>query len=97
MYYVYALWSENFDKIYVGFSSRPEERLIEHNTGKAKWTKNFRPWIRFHLVEFESKSDALKHEKYLKSGWGRKGLLKILERWQNVSFATFRRSGVARA
>ncbi len=83
IYYVYALWSEKFDKIYVGFSEAPDTRLKAHNSGKSRSTKPYRPWFRFYLENFETRSIALKREKYLKSGWGRRILKKELEKWQS--------------
>lgn len=84
-YYVYALWSDVVQKVYVGFSESPDKRLEAHNSGKSKWTKGKGPWFRFYLKSFPSKAKALSHEKYLKSGWGRKGLLKHLDDWKKSS------------
>ncbi len=83
MFYVYALWSSSYKKIYVGFSENPDQRLADHNKGKSKWTKKYKPWQRFYLKSFEDKISALKHEKYLKSGWGRRKLKIDLENWQS--------------
>ena len=83
MFFVYALWSEKFDKIYIGFSKNTDRRLKEHNDGKSGYTKNYRPWLRFYLEEAKSSSEARKKEKYYKSGWGRKKLKSILEEWQS--------------
>ncbi|OAQ38555.1 endonuclease [Pedobacter psychrophilus] len=44
VYYVYALISEKDNRIYVGFSSNLDKRLKEHNSGKTKSTKGYRPW-----------------------------------------------------
>ena len=83
MFYVYALWSEKFDKIYVGFSNDPDRRLDEHNNGKSNFTKKYMPWQRFYLEKAETSEEARKKEKYYKSGWGRQKLLVILEEWQS--------------
>ena len=83
MYYVYALWSESHDKIYVGMSSNPDRRLNEHNNGKSKFTRKYRPWYRFYMEEVLDLESARKKEKYNKSGWGRKILLTKLEEWQS--------------
>ena len=83
MFFVYALWSEKFDKIYVGFSNNPDKRLKEHNAGKSTFTNKYRPWIRFYLEEASSSVEARKKEKYYKSDWGRKKLQSILEEWQS--------------
>lgn len=82
MVYVYAIWSGSSGKFYVGMSQKPDQRLKAHNLGKSRWTKDYSSWQRFYLKEFESWSEARKHEKYLKSGWGRKGLMKVFEDWQ---------------
>jgi putative endonuclease len=68
MYTVYVLYSERFSKIYVGFTSNLEQRIISHNElGKKGWTIKFRPWIVVHFEQFDLKSDAMKREKELKT------------------------------
>jgi putative endonuclease len=72
MYTVYVLYSERFSKIYVGFTSNLEQRIISHNElGKKGWTIKFRPWIVVHFEQFDLKSDAMKREKELKTATGR--------------------------
>jgi putative endonuclease len=72
MFTVYVLYSETHDKIYVGFTSSLEERFKSHNDlGKKGWTIRFRPWLIVHKEFFESKSDAMRREKELKSASGR--------------------------
>ena len=72
MFTVYVLYSESFDKIYIGFTSNLEQRFLSHNElGKKGWTIKFRPWKIIHTEEFESKTEALKREKQLKSSRGR--------------------------
>ena len=83
MFFVYALWSEKHNKIYVGFTNDPERRLKEHNEGKSTFTKKYRPWNRFYLEEVVNSVEARRKEKYYKSGWGRKKLQSILEKWQS--------------
>ncbi|MGG9971636.1 GIY-YIG nuclease family protein [Ferruginibacter sp. SUN002] len=48
MFYVYVLYSESSDKIYIGFTSNLKQRLLSHNElGKKGWTINFDPgnWL----------------------------------------------------
>lgn len=72
MFTVYALYSEKFDKIYIGFTSNLEKRLISHNElGKKGWTTKFRPWKVFYAETFENKKEAMAREKVLKTGKGR--------------------------
>ena len=80
MYTVYVLYSELFDKTYTGMSSNIEQRFKSHNDlGKKGWTKNYRPWIIFYQEEYLEKQAALKREKYLKTGTGRKFIRSLIE------------------
>ncbi|RKY53390.1 MAG: hypothetical protein DRP89_06275 [Candidatus Neomarinimicrobiota bacterium] len=48
MYTTYVLYSEKYDKIYIGFTSNLEGRLLAHNELSTKgWTVRFRPWRLF--------------------------------------------------
>ena len=70
-YFVYVLRSDKFIRNYVGFSSNVEKRLADHNNGRTKSTKPFRPWKLLFIESFETKIEALQREKFLKSGQGR--------------------------
>ena len=73
IYRVYVLHSPKFDKIYIGYTSDLEQRMLSHNElGKKGWTIKFRPWKLVHAEEFEKKSGAIKREKQLKSASGRR-------------------------
>jgi putative endonuclease len=72
MFTVYVLYSISYDKIYIGFTSDIEQRLISHNHPKNKsWTGKFKPWVLIYSENFEFKSQAMKREKQLKSSQGR--------------------------
>ena len=72
-YTVYVLHSEKYDKIYIGCTSNLEERFKSHNElGTKGWTVKFRPWSIVHTEEFESKLEAMKREKQLKSAAARR-------------------------
>ena len=43
IFYVYALASLIYYRIYVGFSENPIKRTKEHNAGKTKSTKGYVP------------------------------------------------------
>jgi len=74
MYIVYALKSELNGMIYVGFTANVERRLKEHNTGKSKFTKGYRPWKVVYSEKVESRIEARRREKYLKRGVGKEWL-----------------------
>ncbi len=72
MFTVYVLFSEKYDKIYIGYTSNLEQRLLSHNKlAKKGWTVSFRPWEIIHTESFEQKKDAMNREKQLKSYRGR--------------------------
>ncbi len=72
MFFVYALYSSDFDKIYIGYTSDIEARLIAHNHPNNKgWTKKYQPWVVIYTESYACKADALKREKQLKTAQGR--------------------------
>ncbi|MEP6701050.1 MAG: GIY-YIG nuclease family protein, partial [Bacteroidota bacterium] len=79
MFTVYILYSATFNKIYIGYSSVLGQRVKSHNELATKgWTIKFRPWKVIHKELFESKHDALKREKQLKSAAGRKWIWQLI-------------------
>ncbi len=71
-YYVYVLKSTKDDLLYSGFTSDLKRRISEHNLGLQESTKNRVP---LELIYYEwclNKADAIRREKYLKSGVGKK-------------------------
>ncbi len=80
MYNVYLLRSLKNGKAYVGFTQKdPEIRLAEHNSGSSSWTKHNGPFDLKYYESFMCKEDALRREKFLKSGVGKKLKEIILE------------------
>ena len=76
---VYILYSEKFNKNYTGFTSNLIERFKSHNLIATKgYTIKFRPWTIIHIEFFSSKSEAMKREKYLKTGIGREFIKNII-------------------
>ncbi len=75
MFYIYVLKSLKNSKRYIGYTGKNvEKRLNEHNTGCNKYTKNNGPYKIIYTEKYENKSEAIKREKFLKSGQGRKFL-----------------------
>lgn len=85
MYYLYILYSIKSDKYYIGYSNDPERRLIEHNTDpRTTYTSKHRPWILKAFIPLsESKSYAVKVERYLKRLKSRKVIKEIIEYQDN--------------
>jgi putative endonuclease len=80
MFTVYVLYSQKFDKIYIGFTSDFETRFRSHNElGTKGWTLKYRPWTLLFKEEFHSKAEALKRERELKSGRGRENIRSLIK------------------
>ena len=69
---VYILYSKDFDKSYIGFTSSIIQRFYSHNLLATKGhTIKFRPCTVIYLEFYQNKSDAMNREKWLKSGIGK--------------------------
>ncbi|CAH0336818.1 hypothetical protein FVB9288_02542 [Flavobacterium sp. CECT 9288] len=81
---VYILYSEKFNKNYTGFTSNLIERFKSHNVlGTKGHTLKFRPWTVIYVEFFSSKAEAMKREKYLKSGIGREFIKNLILKLYN--------------
>ena len=56
---------------YVGITSDVRDRLEWHNTGPSGYTRSHRPWSLAVSIEFPTEQQAIRFERYLKSGSGR--------------------------
>jgi putative endonuclease len=68
MLYVCVLQSEKTEQLYTGFTADLEQRIGQHNAGITKSTKNRGPWKLLHQEQFDSRAEAMRREKFLKSG-----------------------------
>ncbi len=73
-YYVYAIQSIKRNYLYVGLTNNIERRMDEHNTGKNKTTKPYRPFKLMFSEKHNTRQIAREREKYLKSGFGKEFL-----------------------
>ncbi len=72
MFTVYALYSEKYNKIYIGYTSDIDNRMVYHNElSKDGWTLKFRPWKLIYTEQYPTKQEAMKREKQMKSYRGR--------------------------
>lgn len=73
------LLSPKTGKTYVGFSSDLINRMKSNNIFDRKvYTYRFRPWVVIHVEFFDNKSDAMKREKWYKSGIGRNHIKRVI-------------------
>jgi len=83
-YFVYML--ENVDgRHYIGITTDPERRLVEHNNGSTRSTRPFRPWKLIYSKDFETRKEACKREWYLKHSGGYKEKLEIINRYGGIA------------
>jgi putative endonuclease len=79
-YFVYVLKSEIDGRLYKGQTCEIVKRIIQHNSGKTKSTKGYKPWKLVYFETFETRDEAVLREKYFKTGSGREFLKGKLEK-----------------
>lgn len=85
MFIVYAITSESSGKLYIGQTIDLEARLKQHNafdeTHLSQFTRqNKGPWTLIYKEEYQTRSEALKREKQLKSYRGREFIKNLITR-----------------
>ena len=74
MFYVYVLRSHKNGYRYIGQTNNLERRLREHNEGLTKSIKFQLPFAVEFTEEYSTRVEAVRREKFLKSGQGREWL-----------------------
>jgi predicted GIY-YIG superfamily endonuclease len=64
---VYALKNQLNSEIYVGITKDLSLRISQHNKGKNRYTKAFKPWFVYYTEEYPTYEFARCREKELKS------------------------------
>ncbi len=78
MFYFYVLYSLKDNRLYKGASSDLPKRILQHNAGMVRSTKNRRPLILLYFETFDKKSEAFAKERWAKSLEGGPSLKKLL-------------------
>ena len=81
MWYVYVLESKIDNQKYVGLADNLARRIKLHNSGKVFSTKNRKPLGIIYCEVYLNKNDAAAREQFLKSGWGKNYLGKVLSNY----------------
>jgi len=80
MFYTYVLFSPEFNKIYIGYTSNLEARISSHNDVRNRgWSSRYRPWKLLYYESFETKQEAMKREKQLKTYRGREFIRSLIK------------------
>jgi putative endonuclease len=77
MFYVYILRSQKTGRRYVGSCEDLDDRVRRHNAGEGPATKHGVPWILVHSERFETRLEAMRRERYYKTGRGRDELERL--------------------
>ena len=67
MYFVYILYSKNFDRYYVGQCENLVIRLTRHNAKGVPSTKPYIPWQLVYSENFTTRALATAREKEIKN------------------------------
>ncbi len=79
MFVVYALYSAKYDQLYIGYTADLISRFHAHNSlATSGHTVKYRPWIVAFVEVYETKQQAMKREKELKSSRGRAFIRKLI-------------------
>jgi len=73
-FYTYVLKSIKDKKLYIGFTDNLRSRIKEHSSGKVKSTKHRLPVELIYYEACLNKEQAIRREKYFKTGFGRRFL-----------------------
>ena len=74
MFYAYVIKSVISPYYYKGHCEDLDERLKEHNSGMTHSIKRFIPFEIVYFEEFETREEAIRRERYLKTAAGRRFL-----------------------
>ena len=85
-WHTYALTSLARNYIYVGISSNLKKRIVQHNAGKERTTKPYRPFRLLLSEAFSTRIEARRREVWLKSGIGKEFLGKLAKGTEGNTF-----------
>ena len=84
MHYVYVLQSNRDKQLSIGCTKDLKRRLAMHNSKKVFVTRNRTPLKLIFYEAFLNSHDAFEREQWLKTGWGRNQLQKILSSFLKI-------------
>ena len=78
MFYVYVLKSLKNGRHYTGSTNDLERRMLEHSVGQTKYTSQAGPFELIYKETYNTKLEAGRRERFLKTGKGRELLKEVL-------------------
>jgi putative endonuclease len=88
MFQVYIIKSTKLDnKYYIGSAEDAKRRLnFQHNKGKVKSTKAYLPWEIIYTENFETRSEAVRRERQIKSYKGGEAFKRLIQSRSSAKF-----------
>jgi putative endonuclease len=83
MFFTYILYSEKFDRFYIGQTNDLVKRILRHNNGHVHSTKAFKPWKIVYFKEFETRADSMNYETYLKNKKSKDFIINLIKDFFN--------------
>lgn len=77
MYFVYIILSLKTNEFYKGITNDIDRRIKQHFDGKTTFSKKKSPLKLIHVEIYNTRIEARKIEKFLKSGYGREIIKEI--------------------
>jgi putative endonuclease len=78
MFAVYVLQSAAATRRYIGSTADVTVRLAQHNAGLSSSTKGWRPWTLIYQESFATRAEAVRRERFFKTGRGREELDRLV-------------------
>ena len=63
---MYIVKSEIADRYYIGSAVDVDKRIAIHNSGRARWTRRYQPWVLVHTEQYATRGEAITRERFLK-------------------------------
>lgn len=78
IYKVYILYSAEMDRYYVGYASNIEDRMQKHLSNHNGYTSKAKDWVIVYKENFDTKAEAYKRERQIKSWKSRKKIEELV-------------------
>ena len=66
-FFTYILLSQTHKTYYYGHCADLTKRLDDHNNGRVRYTKGRRPWKIHYFETFDTRSEAVRRERFFKT------------------------------
>jgi len=81
MFFVYILQSKIDNSFYIGQTNGLHKRLDFHNSGLSRYTSHKKPWKIVYFEEYNTRTEAIKRERFLKQQRNRNFYNSLIKNW----------------